>query len=61
MQGNWTVCVPLKYLILMSDIQKAKFFEFTVQMFAPPLEGGGLKNRKHRILIWSEISFNLTW
>ena len=44
MQGNWTVCVPLKYLILMPDIQEAKYFEFTVQIFpsigAP---GGGAK------------------
>ena len=35
MQGNWTVCVPLKYLILMPDIQEAKYIEFTVQI--PPL------------------------
>ena len=25
MQGNWTACVPLKYLILMSDIKEAKY------------------------------------
>jgi len=43
MQGNWTVCVPLKYLILMPDILEAKCFEFTVQIFAPPFEGGGAK------------------
>ena len=36
MQGNWTVCVPLKYLILMPDIQEAKYFEFTVQILTPP-------------------------
>ena len=36
MQGNWTVCVPLKYFILMHDIQEAKCFEFTVQT-PPPL------------------------
>ena len=44
MQGNWTVCVPLKYLILRPDIQEAKCFEFTVQMLPPPLgafRGGG--------------------
>ena len=39
MQGNWTVCVPLKYLILMPDIQEAKCFEFTVQISPPPLGG----------------------
>jgi len=33
----WTVCVPLKYLILMPDIQEAKCFEFTVQISPPPL------------------------
>ena len=33
MQGNWTVCVPLKYLLL---IQEAKCFEFTVQIPPPP-------------------------
>ena len=37
MQGNWTVCETLKYLILMPDIQEAKCFEFTVQIL-PPLE-----------------------
>ena len=37
MQGNWTVCVPLKYLRLRPDIQEAKCFEFTVQMLPPPL------------------------
>ena len=31
MQGDWTVCVPLKYLILVLDIQEAKCSEFTVQ------------------------------
>jgi len=43
MQGNWTVCVPLKCLILMPDIQEAKCFEFTVQILPPPLgaPGGG--------------------
>ena len=35
-QINWTVCVPLKYLILMPDIQEAKCFEFTVQILPPP-------------------------
>ena len=34
MQGNWTVCVPLKYIILMPDIQEAKCFEFTVQIIS---------------------------
>ena len=46
MQGNWTVCVPLNYLILIHDIQEAKCFEFTVQIL--PLHrssgGGGEKN-----------------
>jgi len=37
MQGNWTVCVPLMYLMLMSDIQEAKCFEFTVHILPPPL------------------------
>ena len=43
MQGNWTVCVPLKHLIFMPDIQEAKCFEFTVQILPPPQElpGGG--------------------
>ena len=36
MQFNWTVCVPLKYLILIPDIQEAKCFEFTVQICPPP-------------------------
>ena len=27
MQGNWTVCVPLKYRLLMSNIQEAKCLE----------------------------------
>ena len=36
LQGNWTVCVPLKFLTLMSDIQEAKCFEFTVQILPPP-------------------------
>ena len=36
MQGNWTVCVPLKHLIFMPDIQEAKCFEFTVQILPPP-------------------------
>ena len=36
MQGDWTECVPLKYLILIPDIQEAKFFEFTVQILHPP-------------------------
>ena len=41
MQGNWPVCVPLKYLILMPDIREAKCFEFP----PTPLEllGGGGK------------------
>ena len=37
MQGNWTLCVPLKYQILMPNIQEAKCFEFTVQICPPPL------------------------
>ena len=37
MQGNWTVCVPLMYLMLMPDIQEAKCFEFTVHILPPPL------------------------
>ena len=36
MQGNWTACVPLKYLILMPEIQEAKCFKFTVQILPPP-------------------------
>ena len=36
MQGNRTVCEPLKYLILMPDNQEVKCFEFTV--FATPYE-----------------------
>ena len=35
MQGNWTLCVPLKYQILMPNIQEAKCFEFTVQICPP--------------------------
>ena len=46
MQGNWTACVPLKYLILMPDILEAKCFEFTVQIFALPLGGGGGGKKK---------------
>ena len=43
MQGNRTVCEPLKYLILMPDNQEVKCFEFTV--FATPYEllGGATK------------------
>ena len=37
MQGNWIVCVPLKYLILIPDIQEAKCFEFTVKILPPAL------------------------
>ena len=36
MQGNWTVCVPLKYFICMPDIQEAKCLESTVQILPPP-------------------------
>ena len=42
MQGDWTVCVPLKYLIhvrLLPDIQEAKCSEFTFQTLPPPLLG----------------------
>ena len=35
LQGIWTECVPLKYLILMPDIQEAKCFEFTVKILPP--------------------------
>ena len=43
---NWTVCVPLKYHILMPDIQEAKCFEFTVLILPSPRssKGGGAKN-----------------
>ena len=34
MQGNWTLCVPLKYLI--ADIQEVKCLEFTVKILHPP-------------------------
>ena len=46
MRGNRTVCEPLKYLILMSDNQEAKCFEFAVQILPPPLgtPGGCQKN-----------------
>ena len=49
MQGDWTVCVPLKYIILerlLPDIQEAKCSELTVQTLPPPLLGaprGGVK------------------
>ena len=33
----------LKYLMVMPDIQKAKCFEFTVQILPPALGGGGGK------------------
>ena len=35
MQGNWTVCVPLKYLIFLPDIQEANCFGANL---APPLD-----------------------
>ena len=49
MQGDWTVCVPFDYLILVSDIQEAKCSELTVQTLPPPpplgaYKGGGQKN-----------------
>ena len=43
--GNWTVCVPLKYLVLMPDIQEAICFKYTALL--SPLgapRGGGKKN-----------------
>ena len=47
MQGNWTVSIPLKYLILMPDNQEAKCFKFTyIRNFAPPPRiflGGGVQ------------------
>ena len=50
MQGNRTVCEPLKYLIRMPDNQEVKCFEFTV--FATPYEllGGAKKFRPPRII-----------
>ena len=35
MQSNWSVCLPLKYLILVPepDIREAKYFKFTVRKF----------------------------
>ena len=42
MQGNCTVCVPLKYLLLMPDIQEAKWVRQMLSIyssnFAPPLD-----------------------
>ena len=35
LQDNLTVCEPLEYIMLMSDFQEAKYFEFTVQIFTP--------------------------
>ena len=48
MQGHWTVCVHLKYLILMPDIQEAKCFEFKVQILPPP--GGPWGAKKNFVL-----------
>ena len=47
---NWTVFVPLKYLILMPNIQEAKCFEFTVQIQPPlpPIEALGGWQKKCR-------------
>ena len=50
MQGNWTVCETLKYLILMPDIQEAKCFEFTVQILPPPLNP--LSSRKKLLIFF---------
>ena len=52
MQGHWTVCVHLKYLILMPDIQEAKCFEFTVHILPPPLLGGP-RGRGGEIYFWA--------
>ena len=46
MQGNWTVCVPLKYFICMPDIQEAKCLESTVQILPPPLGASGGRGQK---------------
>ena len=42
---TWTLCLHLKYLILVPDIQEAKCSEFAVQTLPLPLEapsGGGM-------------------
>ena len=36
LQDNLTVCEPLEYIMLMSDFQEAKYFEFTDQILPPP-------------------------
>ena len=35
LQDNLTVCEPLEYIMLMSDFQEAKYFEFTDQILPP--------------------------
>ena len=41
MQGNWTKCVPLKYLKLMPDIQKLTVLNLQLKFCPLPLEAPG--------------------
>ena len=59
MQGNWTLCVPLKYLI--ADIQEAKSLEFTIKILHPPsashIEGPRGGGRAKKIFISYALGF----
>ena len=60
MQGDWTVCAPLKYLIvvrLMPDIKEVKCFIFTAQI-VPPLLGEGKIFFLH-LQIWPPVDLIL--
>ena len=66
MQGDWTACAPLKYLIvvrLMPDIKEVKCFIFTAQI-VPPLLGEGkffFALRANLASRWFNSIYNPVW